>query len=343
MASSRILLGNVYVMLAYAFNAPHQIERATSGTVSFNHLHDLFAHIIAEETAKQVKRGLDHNYFERNEEIPTVRGRIDLARTIAQRSLVRGRLVCEFEEYLPDTPINRAVKAVVGVLMGHGDVDKQRRKALVRLLPYFEDVADVPPQSVRWRELSITRANASYRFLLACCELAAAALLPGEGQGDTLVERLGEDRMNDLFEGFVREYFRVHHRQMRAGKRQIRWDVEGVVPAQLPRMECDVLLQDGTRTLIVDTKYYSGSMQHQAGTNKLISDHLYQLSAYVRNYQAYAPGPVSGLIVYAKTDEAVVPSMDTLIGGQRIGAATLDLSAPWPQLRREVEAIRSRF
>lgn len=343
MADSKILLGNVYVMLAYAFQSPHHIAQATSGAFEFNSTDDLFAHLIAQEANKQIKRGMHRDYFERTEEIPTVRGRINLASTLARRSPVRGRIVCEFEEYLPDTPHNRAVKAVVRLLLGRGSVGKQKRRALARLLPHFNGVADVRARDVRWRELRLHRTNASYRTLLAFCELAAEGLLLDDATGTTAHPELREKRMNDLFERFVREYFKVHHPEFSPRKAQIPWDLTGDKPAQLPKMECDVMLSGADRTLIIDTKFYSASMQLYNDTAKVISGNLHQITAYTRNAAASLEHPVSGLLVYAVTDEAVQPDLDTTIGGQRIGATALALTRPWPQLRWQLDGLLERF
>lgn len=343
MAESSILLGNVYVMLAYAFQSPRHIAQATSGAFEFDSTDDLFAHLVAQEANTQIKRGMQHDYFERIEEIPTVRGRINLASTLARRSPVRGRIVCEFEEYLPDTPHNQAVKAVVRMLLGRENVGKQRRRALTRLIPHFDGVANVPARDVRWRELRLHRTNASYRTLLAFCELAVKGLLLDDATGTTAHPQLREERMNDLFERFVREYFKVHYPELAPRKAHIPWDLSGNKPAQLPKMECDVMLSGADRTLIVDTKFYSESMQRYNDTAKVISGNLYQITAYTRNAAASLEHPVSGLLVYAVTDAAVQPDLDTTIGGQRVGATALALTRPWPQLRWQLDGLLERF
>ena len=135
MIDRSIAVGNVYVMLAYAFRTISSAGTDRLKTEPFGHLHDLFAEILVRGVGAQVKRGLHRDYLDRNDELATVRGRINLTRTVATRSTTRGRLMCEFDEYEADTPHNRALKSVIVLLIRHGDVDAQRKAALRRLLP----------------------------------------------------------------------------------------------------------------------------------------------------------------------------------------------------------------
>ena len=149
MPSSSVLVGNVYVMMAYAFRTLSPTDGVPHATTEFDHIPDLLADIVARETTKQVKRSLDHDYRQETRELPTVRGRVDLQASIRERSFVRGGLVCCFDEYVADTPINRAVRATVLMLARNDRVAEPRRDALARLLPFFEDVQAVPPRAIR--------------------------------------------------------------------------------------------------------------------------------------------------------------------------------------------------
>lgn len=346
MLSSSVLVGNVYVMMAYAFRTLSPTDGVPHATTEFDHIPDLLADIVARETTKQVKRGLDHDYRQETRELPTVRGRVDLQASIRERSFVRGGLVCCFDEYVADTPINRAVRATVLMLARNDRVAEPRRDALARLLPFFEDVQAVPPRAIRWADLRLHRANASYRWLLGACELAVKGLLPEDGTGDALLPWLSDDAMSSLFERFVKEYFRFHYPELRARAALVPWDVDdpGATGAMhLPAMRTDITLQRGGDLLIIDTKYYSASMQvSQFGTHTFHSGNLYQISTYVQHAAAANDG-VAGLLLYARTSGPVQPELDTVLAGHRIGATTLDLTKPWPLLQQELEGLLVRF
>lgn len=344
MIDRSITIHNLYVMMAYVFQAIRHEGNERFSSERFDHLHDLLAAILIRGVGAQVKRGLHHDYLPRSDELTTVRGRIDVAGTVRTRSATRGHLVCEFDEFESDTPHNRALKSVIVLLIRRGDVTVQRRDELRRLLPYLEDVASVAPTSIRWNLLTYHRANATYRLLLGVCELVVKGLLPAEEPGVTkLTSWVSGDVMSSLYERFVRQYYAVHHPELSPRASTIAWDYDGVSAIggeQLPAMRTDVTLRRGQRTLIVDTKYYSQSMQAGMwGKATIHSANLYQVLAYAKNADTQRDGTVSGLLLYARTDAPKQPDLDVMIQGTRIGARTLDLNRPWEQIRAQLEEI----
>jgi 5-methylcytosine-specific restriction enzyme subunit McrC len=342
MIDRTIAIHNVYVMLAYAFRAIRSPGTDRIATERFDHLHDLLAEVLVRGAGAQVKRGLHHDYLHRSDELTTVRGRIDVARSVAARSTTRGRLVCDFDDYEPDTPHNQALKSVIVLLIRHGTVTPPRKTALRRLLPYLDAVTLVAPTSIRWERLTYHRANASYRLLLGVCELVVRGLLPTEETGSTkLASWLADDAMSSLYERFLKEYFAVHHPDFSPGASTVAWDLDqpsGVGRQQLPVMRTDVTLRRGKRTLIIDAKYYGNSMQVTPwGKATVHSANLYQILAYVKNEDVNRDGSVGGMLLYARTDAAEQPNVDVVVQGNRIGARTLDLNRPWRELAAQLE------
>lgn len=111
-----------------------------------------------------------------------------------------------------------------------------------------------------------------------------------------------------------------------------------------PAMRTDITLSDGQRTLIIDTKFYSSALQvGRWGKASLQSSNIYQLFTYVKNADKLQDGTVSGLLLYAKTTAAEHPEVDTRIQGNRIGATTIDLTEPWPEVRGSLDALLDRW
>lgn len=342
MSDRSIAIRNVYVMMAYAFRSIHTAEATWIAAERFDHLHDLLAEILARGVGAQIKRGIHRDYLQRRDELAGVRGRIDLTRTIARRSTTRARLVCEFDEYDLDTPHNRALKSIIVLLIRHGDVGAARKDALRRLLPYLDTVTLVAPKSICWSDLTYHRANASYRLLLGVCELVVRGLLPTADPGAVrLTSWVADESMSALYERFLREYYAFHHAQWSPAARNVQWDVNPFADhSQLPQMRTDVTLMGRERTLIIDAKYYSASMQTGAwGKSTVHSGNLYQLLAYVKNKDVQRDGSVSGLLLYARTGAGEQPDLDVTIQGNRIAARTLDLNKPWEDLRAQLDDI----
>lgn len=344
MTDRSIAIRNVYVMLAYAFRAMYSEGSDRIAAERFDHLHDLLAEILVRGVGSQVKRGLHRDYLQRGDELATVRGRIDISRTIATRSTNRSRLVCEFDEYELDTPHNRALKSVIVLLVRQGDVTTPRKDALRRLLPYLDAVTLVAPTSIRWNILTYQRANASYRLLLGVCELVVRGLLPTQEAGTAkLTSWVSDDAMSSLYERFLRGYYNVHHPELLPGASTVAWDYDvtsAVGAEQLPAMRTDVTLRRGQRALIIDAKYYGQSMQLGIWDKATVhSAHLYQVLTYAKNADVDRDGSVSGLLLYARTEAPTQPDLDVVIQGNRIGARTLDLNQPWDRLRARLDDI----
>jgi len=105
-----------------------------------------------------------------------------------------------------------------------------------------------------------------------------------ESDGTLRLNRFVDDQnMHRLYEKFVLGYFKKHYSYLHPEPKQVKWAVEGSDDF-LPVMQTDVTLRYGNKTMIIDTKYYSRSMQLNSKYNKLSihSSNLYQIFSYVQ-------------------------------------------------------------
>src|SRR5699024_12348421 len=114
-------------MMAYAFRDIHQNGQDRFASEDFDTIHDLFAEILIRGIGSQVKRGLHCDYRRRSEELSAVRGWLDLTRTSAALSTVRGLVVCEFDECELDTLHNLILKCVMFSLFCYSSVSRLLR------------------------------------------------------------------------------------------------------------------------------------------------------------------------------------------------------------------------
>ena len=112
----------------------------------------------------------------------------------------------------------------------------------------------------------------------------------------------------------------------------------------LPKMQTDITLKKGEKTLIIDAKYYGRSLAKYYDKSTLRSAHLYQIFAYVKNYDTQNTGNVSGLLLYAKTENEIFPDMEPVtISGNKIGAYTLDLNVDFKHIAKQLDRIAEIF
>lgn len=330
-------------MLSYAFQTLRETGYSNIATENFDNIHDLFAAILVKGIGAQVKRGLHRDYLQREEALAGVRGKILVHETAKQQTRSQGRLVCFYDEFALDSPHNQVLKSVMLLLLRHGNVKTENKKALRKLLLYFSDVSEITPIAIKWDTLKYNRNNASYRMLLGICRLIIKGLLLTNEEGcHKLASWLQDEEMHRLYERFVLSYYLQHHPNFLPKAAHIDWDIVNDERSQyLPVMKSDITLQNGNRRLIIDTKYYGRTLQHNSLYNSrtFISGNLYQIYTYVKNSDKGATGNVAGVLLYAMTDEAVTPDEDMTIGGNRISLKTLDLGKSWEAITAQLERL----
>ena len=75
--------------------------------------------------------------------------------------------------------------------------------------------------------------------------------------------------------------------------------------------------------------------------NTIHSNNLYQIFTYVKNKDLENAGNVSGLLLYAKTEESIVPNMDAMFGKNVISVKTLDLNRDFAEITAQLNQIVS--
>lgn len=340
-----IVIKNIYYMLSYAYMDIRPDRLDDISTEEFDHIHDLFAALLAEGMALQVKRGLHREYRSLSGSLPSLRGKINMPRTIEHRFSRRQLIGCEFDELSEDNPFNRILKTTALVLLRHGEVSAAHHDALKKVMPYYSGMSEVDPLSIDWASIRFTRATLEYRPLLSVCRLVLDGLLLTTESGEIrLMAHLKPESMERLYEKFILRYYEVEWPALAVGSPQINWALDDDESAMLPVMQSDIMLSAGARRLIIDAKYYAHTMQANWGVNKIYSDNLYQIFAYVKNEDAGLSRlgidhEVSGLLLYAQTDEEIQPDVSYRMSGNRIGVKTLDLNCPFDVLRKQLDGI----
>ena len=336
-----IRIQNIYHMLAYAFQILREQGYESCGTEEFENTADLLSAILAKGVSIQIKRGLGRTYIEETEPLSCLRGKIDVTESIKQQTIIKQQLVCTYDEFSVDTYMNRILKTTMELLLRY-DIPKTRKKELRNLLLCFKEVRIVDVHSIDW-SFHFNRNNQSYQMLMAICYLIIKGLLQTSADGSVkLMQFLDEQRMCRLYEKFILEYYKKHYPQIRTSASQIGWALDDGISAMLPTMQSDIMLTYGNKTLIIDAKYYSHTTQVQYNVNTLHSNNLYQIFTYVKN-KAASGGEVSGLLLYAQTDEEIQPNNTYMMSGNRISVKTLDLNCEFAEIAGQLNAIADTF
>lgn len=338
-----ILIKNIYYMLTYAFQVLRQTNYEEIEAEEFEEIQDLFAAILAKGISQQLKQGLYREYIERKETQTTLRGKIDMPETIRNKLQHKKVISCEFDELSENNVFNQILKTTAEILVRTNGVSSEHKKALKRSMLFFNDIDTVEPSSISWSRIKIQRNNRSYEMLLNICYFVLDGLLQTTEQGNFRMAQFSDDHMARLYEKFVLEYYRHHHKELSANASQVKWDLaedtNEFIIKFLPIMQTDITLKSKENTLIIDTKYYTNTMQKQFDSYSYHSNNMYQIFTYVKNQDCNKEGNVSGMLLYAKTGESITPNADYVMGGNKISVKTLDLSRDFRTIAAQLDDI----
>lgn len=340
-----IPIRNVYYMLAYAFQVLNEQGYRNIATEQFNNVAELCAAILAKGVSTQLKRGLNREYIEECASLSAIRGRIEITESIKTRSTLRKQLICSYDEFTENSYMNRILRTTMELLI-RADIEKTRKKELRKVLVFFNNVAPLDVHTIDWN-IHYNRSNQTYRMLISICYLVVKGLLQTQSDGTTrLMDFLDEQRMHRLYEKFILEYYRKEHPEIKANAAQIPWQLDDGFSDMLPILQTDIMLSWKEKVLIIDAKYYAKTTQERFNTHTVHSGNLNQIFTYVKNKEVELSGQahqVSGMLLYAKTDETIFPEHDYRMSGNLISVRTLDLNGDFDYIREQLDSILSRY
>ena len=278
---------DVAVGLDLSAGAPTELDRQGETLL------DILIRLFASRLLDEVRRGLPRLYRQLDEDLPALRGRIDVTRQFTVHAVRTDRLACRFDALEGDTPLLQIMKAAVVFLGRHARTPDARRQ-LGELRHLLDEVSDVAPARLPWELVQLDRSNRRWRTLLELARL----FLKREWQATHHRSRSASGiallfPMNDLFEAFVAGLLR----RAFAGA-----DVEVVAQGGLryclgdwaDGADCtgttfqtrpDIIIRRGDEILaIIDTKWKAIAEPFE-GKGGVSQPDVYQMMAYSRLYR----------------------------------------------------------
>ncbi|WP_338945607.1 5-methylcytosine-specific restriction endonuclease system specificity protein McrC [Fusobacterium pseudoperiodonticum] len=337
----KILINNIYHMLSYAFQTLKQENYKDVSIEPFDEMYDLFAAILSKGIGFQLKHGLYKEYINYQEDLAVVSGKINISETLKKYSAHKKVLSCNFDKFSENNLYNQILKTTVMLLLRNKKVKAEYKDNLKKMMLFFSDVDLLNPKGIRWSAIQFQRNNQTYRMLIGICQLIIEGMLITTNAGDyKLASFIDEQRMCRLYEKFILEYYHKHFPELTVTASQIPWCVED--STMLPTMQSDIHLQKDNTVLIIDAKYYSQTTQFRYNKHTIHSNNLYQIFTYVKNRDYQFGGlehKVSGMLLYAKTEDDIQPNNVYQMHGNQITVKTLDLSLPFVDIKKQLDEI----
>ena len=339
--AKEIPIHNIYYLLCYAWNSLAEGELIDVSGVDSNELADLFASVLINGVNHILRRGLDRGYESHEEELSTVRGRIDVAMSTRRMLVAHGKAHCCFDEFTVNTLPNRVLKSTLRFLFNVPSLDKTLRKKLMSLYRDLHEIEDVPLNKFLFRRVQLNSNNRFYRFLLNICEMVQSAWLIDEQSGKyRFRDFIRDDRMMArLYESFILNFYKTELKSANVKKERIYWNATSETDPNLkylPSMETDISIRDNNRTLIIDAKYYSKTFQSYYDKESIHSGNIYQIMSYLENIAPNGGNDekAEGMLLYPVVNKKLRETYT--INDRKIHFCTLDLSRDWHAIRNEL-------
>jgi len=276
-------------MLAVALNLKVETGRLTDLDWQRETLLELLIRLFCDKLTEAVRRGMPRRYTLHEDDLPTLRGSLDIPRQFTRHIANPGRLACRHDELSEDIALNRIMKATIAHLAGlsrtAANVQRLRELAFV-----YAEVAQVQIPALRWDEVVIDRTNSAWQDLFGMAQLFLRnryqTTSAGSGQGSALLFE-----MNALFEEYIGRLvtralagsdFRV---TLQGGRLFCLTSIED--DRAVFQTKPDILIwRAGQVAHVIDTKWKRISDRIDDPKQGVSQSDVYQMMAYAHLYQA---------------------------------------------------------
>lgn len=183
-------------------------------------------------------------------------------------------------------------------------------------------------------------------MLINICYLVVQGLILSDEKGNIKMSKYIDDKqMHALYEKFILEYYRKHYPELHPAPSRVEWNEDNGYLELLPIMKTDITLEYRGRTTIIDAKFYSRMFQYNRLFNSktLHSNNMYQIFAYVKNKDVNNDGSVSGVLLYAKTEDEEALDQTYVMNKNQISVKSLDLNQDFEVIRSGLDVIAKKM
>ena len=311
-----------------------------------NTLLEILIDAFATRLLAEVRRGLPRAYIQCEEDLPALRGRLDVTRQFTRNAVRPDRLACRFDQLEADTPLMRIMAAATVFLARHTRSLGTRRK-LDELRHALADIPLMPITRLPWQAVRIDRTNRRWEALFRLARL----LLQRDWQATHHAAKAPDGLtllfpMNDLFE----KYIAVLLRRALAGSGIEVVDQGGhraclgaftgahLDSGEVFRTKPDIMLRRGREIVaIVDTKWKKLSLDPLDRKHGVSQADVFQLMAYARLYRT-----AELMLLYpGKPGEPAGERKQFGIAGgaECLRIATVDVSLEEPELQTSLARL----
>jgi 5-methylcytosine-specific restriction enzyme subunit McrC len=336
---------NIYYLLCYAWNKLEEKDRVAVSVDDKIELLDLFAKIIINACKLLFKRGVDHDYVINSLELPGVKGKLEFSQTLKSNLLSKQKTFCTFDEFSLDILPNQILVSTLYGLIRIKGLDPLHKKELKQLIWMFTGIEPIELNSAIFKQVRLNRNNRFYGFVLNVCEIIFDNSLPTEEKGVYQFADFTRDdqKMNQLFEAFIRNFYRIELAHNHKVKSEIiKWQFEYSENESydyLPQMQTDITIENDKEKIIIDTKFYKETMVSNYNKDRIKSANLYQLFSYLLNQETQEAKTThaTGILLYPTIEQDY--NLSFKYNDHPIYIKTVNLNTNWRNIEKRLKEI----
>lgn len=339
-----IPIENIYYLLCYAWNKLDEKDRISVSINDNTELLDLFAKVLINATRILLKRGLDKNYVAQTTEFAGVKGKLELGQTLKSNLYLKQKTICTFDKFSGNILTNQILVTTLHRLVRTINLDNELKGEIKKLLWMFDEISRIELKPSVFSQVKLHRNNKFYGFVINICQLIYENSLPGENAGEWKFADFTRDerKMNQLFEAFIRNFYKIEQSVYNVKSEIIKWDFEtadNLHRQYLPQMITDITLENRNSKIIIDAKYYKETMAVNYGREKVKSGNLYQLFSYLLNQQTNEnkTRAATGILLYPTIENEY--NLKFKYQSHDIYIKTINLNTNWKDIAQKLKNL----
>ncbi|RYD84452.1 MAG: restriction endonuclease [Verrucomicrobiaceae bacterium] len=243
--------------------------------------------LFSRKLADAVRQGMPKRYLAHEEDLPALRGKLDVVPQFTRLAASPDRLACRFDALSYDFVLNQIMKAAVMQLLRISRSEQNLRR-LRELALVYADISDQPVAQLQWDAVILDRTNVRWRELINLAKLLLGERFQttssGVGRGFSLLFE-----MNTLFEEYIARTLR---RALSGTDFKVHAQGGGLFCLQHVQSGAlrfktapDILVRrNGQVVMVIDTKWKRLSTQIDDKKRGVAQSDIYQMMAYGRVY-----------------------------------------------------------
>jgi 5-methylcytosine-specific restriction enzyme subunit McrC len=347
-----IPIKNIFYMLCYAWNVLSIKNDIMVGTDNFDDAYNLLARIFAHGNAKLIKSGFHRSYIEQNDDLGTVRGKINLKENFKNMLTRNGLCNCNYDEYSTNDVFNRIIKYTMNSLIRNKFVNKETKQTLKKQLLFFADIEESAPTKENMSKIVFNRNNTIYRLLINVALMIHENTIVNEESGkNAFKDFFREEQMQKVFELFILNFYDVNldKTTYKVHAPKINWHIEenakdtwdGIfdVATTLTDRRTDIVVENKKlkTQFIMDAKYYQKTFveAYMSPTDERVrTTHLNQIRGYIIDSEY--EGEKFGALLYPMTNNDIKKGTIFPIQGSNVIVKTLNLNDDWSEIEKDL-------